>query len=139
MILGPDFYSRGHGAADDFDLQGRHRDDLEGQVLGHRRSQSHRRPLRPHHDLLRQRRPDRAHLVQVRHPLRRQGHGRLNHRRTSRKIRRGLTHEVSYAYFTTQIQSTTKTTEFFVVGILSVILVEFAILVATKSLGGGTV
>ena len=103
MILGPDFYSRGHGAADDFNLQGRHRDDLKGQVLGHRRSQSHRRPLRPHHDLLRQRRPDRAHLVQVRHPLRRQGHGGLNHRRTSRKIRRGLTHEVRNASFTTQI------------------------------------
>ena len=97
VILGPDFYSRGHGAADNLDLQGRHRDDLEGQVLGHRRSQSHRRPLRPHHDLLRQRRPDRAHLVQVRHPLRRQGHSRFNHRRTSRKIRRGVTHEVRIA------------------------------------------
>ena len=33
-----------------------------------------------------------------------------------------------------KIQSTTRTTEFFVVGILSVILVKFAILVGTKSL-----
>ena len=33
-----------------------------------------------------------------------------------------------------EVQSTTRTTEFFVVGILSVILVKFAILVGTKSL-----
>ena len=32
------------------------------------------------------------------------------------------------------IQSTTRTTEFFVLGILSVIIVKFAILVGTKSL-----
>ena len=33
-----------------------------------------------------------------------------------------------------ELQFTTRTTEFFVVGILSVILVKFAILVGTKSL-----
>ena len=34
-----------------------------------------------------------------------------------------------------ELQSTTRLTEFFVVGIFSVILVKFAILVGTKSLG----
>ena len=37
-------------------------------------------------------------------------------------------------FFKCNIQSTTRITEFFVVGILSVILVKFAILVGTKSL-----
>ena len=39
-----------------------------------------------------------------------------------------------FILFRYQLQSTTRTTEFFVVGILSVILVKFAILVGTKSL-----
>ena len=37
-----------------------------------------------------------------------------------------------------KVQSTTRKTEFFVVGIFSVILVKFAILVGTKSLGKTT-
>ena len=44
----------------------------------------------------------------------------------------------SYCSLMWLLQSMTRTTEFFVVGIFSVILVKFAILVGTKSLGETT-